>query len=158
MAFHLHRLKLFGAALYRAGFHRTDAADLSAGRFVARHKALVALADRLGVTLHDLTRPLTAEESRAWAFYRSAAANPDHVWRSARIAWTDRSVTDKEAAHILGYKPKTVSDAQLQPFTMSFAAAMRLTTALNIPGGPEALLPPEPAHTQHRPSPSSKVR
>ena len=99
------------------------------------------MATRLGVETAGLTRELTRDEQREWAFYRACAADPQHVWDAARTAWTANGLTDKEAAAIMGLKATTVVNTKFRLFALSFTAATRLTTALNIPAGPEALLP-----------------
>jgi hypothetical protein len=100
-----------------------------------------ALATALGVDTTELTRGLTRDEQRVWTFYRACAANPRRVWEAARTAWTAGGLDDKQAAAVMGVSSKVVASAARRPFALSFAAALRLTTALNIPGGPEALLP-----------------
>jgi hypothetical protein len=141
VAFHLHRLKLVGAALHRAGYHKTDAADLAAGRVPLGFPEITALAAALGIPLAEISRPLTSAEKREWAFYRAAASDPRHVWDAARAAWTDKGLTDKDAAAIMGFQKSTLADAKRNPFALTFTAALQLTTALQTPGGPEALLP-----------------
>ena len=141
MAFHLHRLKLVGRALHRAGYHKTDAADLAAARSGLSDIRVTALATRLGVDIAELTRDLSPDEQRQWAFYRACAADPQHVWDAARTAWTAKGLTDKDAAAIMGLKATTVINTKFRLFALSFTAATRLTTALNILAGPEEVLP-----------------
>lgn len=141
MAFHLHRLKLVGRALQEAGYHKTDAADLAAARSNLSDVRVTALAMRLGVETTELARELSLDERRQWAFYRACAANPQHVWAAARAAWTSKGLTDREAATIMGLKATTVVNTKFRLFALSFTAATRLTTALDISAGPEALLP-----------------
>ena len=128
VAFHLHRLKLVGRALHRAGYQFRDAADLAAGRQLLSPHAVIQLANALAVSPLELTRPLSAEESREWAFYRAAATDPTHVWQAARRAWTSHGLTDKAAAELMGFKPKTLSKAKDRRFGINFAAAFSLTT------------------------------
>jgi hypothetical protein len=144
VAFHLHRLKLFGRALHQAGYDRNAAADLAAARMPVAAQLVAELALRLGITHKELTRPLSGEEARQWAFYRASAANPQHVWDAARAAWRTAGLTDREAATVMGYGPSVPSRARALPtkIALSFVAAARLTTALRIPEGPEAFLPP----------------
>jgi hypothetical protein len=141
VAFHLHRLKLVGRTLHAAGYHNADAADIAAARNLLTQRDIDALAERLGVTRPDLTRQLTPDEQRQWAFYRASAANPREVWSAARAAWTSRGLSERDAAKVMGLKPTTIINTKYRVFALSFAAALRLTTALNVPGGPEALLP-----------------
>jgi len=139
----LHRLKLVGRALRRAGYDRNTAADVAAARTALTAPSLSTIAARLGSEVHELTRPLTADELRQWSFYRSAASNPQHVWSAASSAWRDAGLSDKQAAATMHYAPPTVSRGLAQPnkHLLSFAAATRLATALNITEGPEAFLP-----------------
>lgn len=98
-----------------------------------------------------LFRGLSDEENRGWSFYRAASANPRAVWGKARDAWTERGLQDKDAAALLGYSPKRLSKALAVGRPLQFEAAARLTTALNVPGGPEALLP-SPKSNDQQPS------
>jgi hypothetical protein len=139
VAFHLHRLKLVGQPLHRAGFHKTDAADLSAARVPLSQGDIARLARAMGVETKDLRRALTTHEKREWAFYRSSAADAPEVWRKAREAWIQKQLTDRQAANIMRMSPSAVSP--LRAAVLAFPAALRLTTALKLPGGPEALLP-----------------
>ncbi len=151
VAFHLHRLKLVGRALHRVGYHSADAADLAAARTILAPSDIAKLASHLRIPPLDFTRQLSSDEHREWAFYRVSAANPDAVWRAARTAWVARNLTDKQAATLLGYTPKSLSKAIRTHRPLQFPTAARLSTALNIPGGPEALLP-LPTHNNQEPS------
>jgi hypothetical protein len=151
VAFHLHRLKLVGRALHQAGYHKTDAADLAAARSGLSEARVTALATRLGVGTAELARELSPDEQRQWAFYRACAADPQHVWAAARTAWAERGLQDKDAAALLGFSPKRLSKALAIGRPLQFEAAARLTTALNVPGGPEALLP-SPKSNDQQPS------
>jgi hypothetical protein len=84
---------------------------------------------------------LTPHEKREWAYYRTSATDPHHVWNAARALWRQHGLEDKDAAALMGLKPSTVADSRTKRFVLRFNAAQRLTTALNHPGGPEALLP-----------------
>jgi hypothetical protein len=95
VAFHLHRLKLIGRALHQVGYHKTDAADLAAARSGLSEARVTALATRLGVESVELTRELSPDEQRQWAFYRACAADPQHVWNAARTAWTANGLTTR---------------------------------------------------------------
>jgi hypothetical protein len=150
VAFHLHRLKLVGQPLVRAGYNPNLAADIAQARFPWRLISPTALAAQFGINPNELTRELTDDERRQWAFYRASARNPDHVWNAARSAWSAAGLTDKQAASIMRYKQSNVSRATTRPHShvLNFDAAMRLTSALRVPGGPEALLPSPPRDTQ----------
>ena len=102
VAFHLHRLKLVGAALRRAGYDRNTAADIAAARTALSAPSLSTLAVRLGSELHELTRTLTADELRQWSYYRRAASDPQYVWATACSAWRAAGLSDKEAAAVTG--------------------------------------------------------
>jgi hypothetical protein len=141
VAFHLHRLKLVGRPLHATGYHKTDAADLAAGRVPLTAVAVAELAEALDIEPTELHRALTPSENRAWAFYRVSAADPSRVWKAARDAWIGRGLTDKDAAKVMGFTPKAIAETKLRPFALSFTAALALTTALKIPAGPEAFLP-----------------
>lgn len=143
MAFHLHRLKLVGRALHAAGYHKTDAADLAAARLRLSQNDVTTLAGRLGIAASELLRNLSAQDQREWAFYRVSAANPRGVWVAARAAWSAKGMTDGEAAAVMGFSANVTASAHRRPFALSFVAARRLSTALSLPGGPEALLPPQ---------------
>jgi hypothetical protein len=143
VAFHLHQLKLVGRALLDAGYDKTDAADLAAAKTPLSVPTVHRLARSLNIDLSELARPLTPDELRAWAFYRASASNPDYVWSSARQAWRTAGFSDARAARVMGCDPSVVWRATSTPdrTILSFDRAARLTTALNIPQGPEIFLP-----------------
>ena len=141
MAFHLHRRKLVGRPLIAAGYHKDDAADLAAARTRLTAVRLARLAEALCVEFQDLSRDLSEHEARAWSFYRAAARDPKFVWTAARQAWSNAGLTDKEAAAIIGVKPSTLAHYPARSVALTFNAAQRLTSALNIPRGPEIFLP-----------------
>jgi hypothetical protein len=151
VAFHLHRLKLVGRALLRAGYHAADAADLAAARAKLSANEIQLIANRLGTQPLDLIRDLTPHETRQWEFYRVSASKPDTVWCAARTTWMARGLTDKQAAALMGYTPKGLSKAINTRRPLQFLQAARLSTALNIPEGPEVFLP-SPIHNDHQPS------
>lgn len=141
VAFHLHRLKLIGHRLRALGYDPNDAADLAAARMPLRLSAISALAARLELDRAELTRPLTHDEQRVWAFYRASAADPSTVWRNARAIWRAH-YSDQQAADIMGLNVSLVWRATARGrVVLSFERAARLTTALNIADGPEAFLP-----------------
>jgi hypothetical protein len=141
VAFHLHRMKLVGRALHQAGYHNADAADLAAARTLISQSFLEELARRLGVSAAELSRPLTPDEQREWAFYRASAADPSYVWNAARSAWTAKGLSETAAAAIMGLNRTTVAHAVVRSHVLTFKSALRLSTALSLPGGPEAFLP-----------------
>jgi hypothetical protein len=146
VAFHLHRLKLVRQALLDAGYDKTDAADIAAAKTPLSPSKVDRLARSLSVDISELARPLTPDELRAWHFYRASASNPEHVWSSARRAWRAAGYSDARAARVMGFATPIISRALSVPtrHTLSFERAARLTTALNISEGPEALLPLHP--------------
>jgi hypothetical protein len=152
VAFHLHRLKLVGAALRRAGYDRNTAADIAAARTALSAPSLSTLAVRLGSELHELTRTLTADELRQWSYYRQAASDPQYVWVAACSAWRAAGLSDKEAAAVMRYAAPTVTRALADPTRtiLSFERATRLASALNIARGPEAFLPLQQSATDER--------
>jgi hypothetical protein len=143
VAFHLHRLKLAGRRLREVGINPNSAADLAAARTPLTTIAAYALARILDVSTTELTRALEPDEVRVWAFYRAAAANPRHVWDSARRAWRAACCSDVQAAQIMGVDPSVIWRAATAPnrHILSFERAKRLTTALSIAQGPEVFLP-----------------
>lgn len=143
MAFHLHRLGLVGISLIRAGYDANSAADLAAARRPLKPDTLTKLAEQLGIAEAQLTRALYSDETRQWAFYRASARNARVVWEAARAAWKQAGLSDSEASTILGYSRSVLTRAKKAPGmqALSFAAALRLTTALNITQGPETFLP-----------------
>lgn len=147
MAFHLHRLKLVGRPLHAAGYHNADAADIAAARSLLSRTDIDTLAQRVGIPARELTRPLTHNEQREWSFYRGSASNPKHVWNAARDAWKTGGLSEKDAAKIMGVTMNAISAASRRPFALTFPAALKLSTALTLPGGPEALLPPPKRNT-----------
>jgi plasmid maintenance system antidote protein VapI len=152
VAFHLHRLKLVGRPLWQAGYDRNTAADIAAARTALSDPSLSKLAACLGTQVHELTRPLTVGELREWSFYRRAVSNPQHVWAAACAAWRAAGLSDKQAAMVMGYAAPTVTRALAHPSRsiLSFDRALRLTTALSITEGPEALLPLQQSVTAER--------
>lgn len=153
MAFHLHRLGLVGRALRDAGYNVHDAADLAAGRTALNSMSATGLAERLGIAVQQLSRELSDDETRAWSFYRRAAADPQHVWRNAQQAWRTAGVNDQQAADIMGVNPSVLRLSRIAAtrYTLSFERASKLTTALNIVEGPELFLP-SPKRPSSQPS------
>jgi hypothetical protein len=137
-------LKLVGRPLHHAGYHPADSADLAAARTILAPKHITLLANRLGIPPLELTRFLSPDEQRQWAFYRSSAHNPREVWRNAQTAWRAADWTDKQAAAIIGVNVALIRRGASGPrrlVTLTFERAARLTTALNIVEGPETFLP-----------------
>ena len=97
MAFHLHRLGLVGRALREVGYNMHDVADLAAGRTSLKSTDTTEMAKRLGIAEQQLTRDLTEQENRIWAFYRRSAADPKYVWNSARVAWQAAEFSEQQA-------------------------------------------------------------
>lgn len=144
VAYHLHRLHLTGPALRRVRYlSRPGLQDLTQGRRPLNDAKAALLAQALNIPTSELTRPLTPDEDAAWAFYRTSARNPRHVWQQAQTLWRAAGLSNRQAAEVMGlpyYTPANALNVRRRPITLSYPPALLLTTALVIPEGPDRLL------------------
>lgn len=143
LAFHLHRLHLTGSKLKQSGFTKPHKAHLlSQGRLPLMPRDVDELAAKLGVTVIDLTRPLTPIEQDEWAFYRQSAADRLGVWERAQQAWLEAGLNTTAAAAVMDISLPKVSSALRPEGTriLAYDEAARLVTALGLHGGPWRLI------------------
>lgn len=143
-------------ALTAIGFTRDTrhAKDIIQGRAALHSTDVEQLARLLHLDAEELTRPLTAQESRAWAFYRTSARYPQELWTRVKGLLQQHGISQAQAAKIMEMRPGHLSAAftrNPERRILSYEAAARLTDHLGIEVGPALLLeglPPTP--DQHR--------
>jgi hypothetical protein len=104
---------------------------------------VMELAKHLGLLPRQLLRPLHADEAECRAFYRRSARHRVHVWRRARACWQTAGISARLAATIMQVRYGNLSQAlddRPRGRVLAHAPARKLTSALNMPAGPKALL------------------
>ena len=119
--------------------HQRLRTDLAQGRAPVNQDLLFRLAQAMTIDVDELKRPLTAEEQRAWSFYRRAARDNLAVWHSARAAWTSGGLSLRDVAGIIGCRHQTLANALRRPTsrTLTFEAAQAIICALQLNIEPE---------------------
>ncbi|WP_143149164.1 hypothetical protein [Hyphomicrobium sp. CS1BSMeth3] len=145
LAYHLHRLHITDRTIaHENRIPRSLFRDIRHAKLQLSSTDIAKLAKILHIDMLELTRPLTADELERWHFYRQSARHPREVWRNAHKAWKQAGLTTQQAAKIMAvptHTPRNALNDRRKPEAMTFAAALRLTTALNLSSGPQTLLP-----------------
>lgn len=143
-AYHLRRLGLTTTALKMLlpPRHHRLLNDYVAGRAPVVAKDVLAIASQLQLPPDDLLRPLTADEDRAWDFYRVSAANRSVVWGRASAAWSTLAINQREVADLMGLSATVVSSAALgrTKHILDYPPAARLAEACKLPDGAHSLI------------------
>jgi hypothetical protein len=144
VAFHLHRTGFVGARLAASSFlSRPDLQSLAQGRLAISADDVIALARSLGLPPRQLLRSLDADEAACWRFYRTSARHRVHVWRRARACWETAGVSARLAASIMRIRNQSLTQAledRARGRVLACEPASKLTSALEMPAGPEAFL------------------
>jgi len=103
----------------------------------------VNIAERLGVGVDELTRPLNDPEREDWAFYQRSARTGGEVWRRALEAAEAADITLPQLAEVIGIDARLLrrilTGNKKLVLTRSMAVALGEATGL----APENLLPPD---------------
>lgn len=144
VAFHLHRTGFVGKRLEASSFlSRPHLQALSQGRLTIGVSEVAELAKRLAMSPRELLRPLDMNEAERWAFYRTSARHRLHVWRRARACWEVAGISGRLAASLMQLRYQNLTQAledRPRGRVLAHEHALRLSSALNIRGGPAALL------------------
>jgi len=148
LAFHLHRLNLTGEPLRQALNGKAKLATaLTQGRASVSHGFISELASALNLASDELTRPLIEDETRAWSFYRSSAANKAAVWSNALEIAKGNNLTLRALARAIGMKHThlvhAAAGAPQKVFTFQHAELLAALT--DPPVAPESILPAQNA-------------
>lgn len=105
--------------------------------------AITELATILNTTTNELTRHLTNDETREWAFYRTSAHYREQVWANALQAVRSNGLSQRDIARLAKIPQSRVSEAEThQPRgVLDWHQANRLLQAVNSDTPPESLLP-----------------